>query len=490
MPPEPRSQPAALRQPYSRASLLILASVLAGFAIVACHEYPTGPRPELGVDPSARFMFIGKDTMFYKKDSPDGWTWSPGPMSLWDGGIASDTTRGVRIWFPTLVVVTVSGDIRRTSGAITYSGTERWGPTGTVGTQSRSGAIGFLPGPWVPPLDTATRTKVDSVVFSGGLLVPFREGVEGAQPDLGPNTANCGMSNGATPRLACYNYVGTSALSFTRPRVGLTLTRSPDAAVTMGTSVTFTAGKDITSIGRFAVPLSDTTWMWFSDTDHNDNITCNSRSGLTCAKTMTSAGTMILIAYVNGERQIKSSYVPLTITPSPVIAKCDTVPETAPYPYLRDSVINVAMRKMWDETNYHPGVPDSLQRESGGWIVQDPVTRKYSFQRFVGRPTSCSISVELPAPANTVATIHTHEWALGDKMTGCGPTLFFMGVPGYTKYDGTPSGDDGDLLASKQLGNLQGFIIDVSGFNAYKYDPNYLPDPLENPGERMRRCGY
>jgi hypothetical protein len=136
----------------------------------------------------------------------------------------------------------------------------------------------------------------------------------------------------------------------------------------------------------------------------------------------------------------------------------------------------------------------------GGFIIKDPDSGVYSFQRFDFPSFPCSMQPDFgkPLPRGAVAWVHIHEWAIDDKTIGCGPAVVTHGVPQrlkdgsilYQKYKGWPSfGDDGDLAVSEKWGNLPGYILDADGITRFQFNPNSSL-PYNDHGQRLSRCGY
>ena len=479
--------------------------LICSLAAVACHELPTAPdlRPDR---PPA--LTLSDDPQWGRNSSPNSGSWS-GQVDLWDGHAPMMSTPWV---FPykTIIIVTIAGDDTQADGALTGSGTV-WGPTGLTNVNGLAGAIGFRlasttgSSMWWPQ---ANKT-VDTVIVQYN-MAPLRGAVDGAQPDLGPNTSNCGRSNSSIPPWPCYTYPGTASLTFTRPHVGLTMTLSGASVIKTDSIVTFTAGMEQTSIGGRAVDMSDVRWRWVSDAppQSGDTLTCDGADGLTCTRRIRGSGTMYMSAYVNGEQQQQSMRV--DVVPRD---KCEEYPEFATqFPELANSVMDTAMKRLWKDSKYSRDSLDTSRREIGGWIVKEGNTYRFEQYEYDAdiQHGPCWTDSPVPPPG-TVATIHSHPFSVGDSYSACGDTSgrFKTSDGSWGRYPGTasgtgypkPKGDYGELdwlfnhpdKPDVPSLDIKGFIIDNDGIISYdRTDLQNGPGPgiPRVPGRRHQRCSY
>jgi hypothetical protein len=128
------------------------------------------------------------------------------------------------------------------------------------------------------------------------------------------------------------------------------------------------------------------------------------------------------------------------------------------------------------------------RREQGGWILNDGAGG-YRFQAFPAEwarePCAIDIAPGTTPPSGTVAWVHTHPYALGEKLTSCEAQVTQYGTF-HLNYTGESSKDD-DRVQTYWTGlgyGLRAYIMDGSGIVQY-----------DGSGDRTRdvkhaRCGF
>jgi hypothetical protein len=158
--------------------------------------------------------------------------------------------------------------------------------------------------------------------------------------------------------------------------------------------------------------------------------------------------------------------------------------------------VRAILNQIWQQSDYDPSNP-SAAHEVGGWLIQQPGGGSITFQAFAHALGACGFSdgVSETIPPNVIATVHTHPFAHGDSMYGCGPAAVVNGtavsIGGqilYPTYNNTPSDDDyttSQTLASQGVPNV-GYIVDQNGI--YEYSA----DAAGNRAQQLPlgRCGY
>lgn len=173
---------------------------------------------------------------------------------------------------------------------------------------------------------------------------------------------------------------------------------------------------------------------------------------------------------------------PPTTEPPP--DTCNTGDQT-----VDDPAVQEAFAHLWSNSNYGPGVPMSHRIEDGGWIIRntDGNLRFMSFPVSYSRD-NCSISIPegVIPPPGTVAWVHTHPFAAGERLTECQ----LQPIPGVglvpLSYQNQSSAADDEIQAQwrSQGFNIVAYMIDANGI--VRYDGSGTP-----AGEtKYSRCGY
>lgn len=151
--------------------------------------------------------------------------------------------------------------------------------------------------------------------------------------------------------------------------------------------------------------------------------------------------------------------------------------------FLDDPAVNAGFDHLWQTSN--PTANIAHRVEQIGWIVKTATGHR--IQQFA-TGNFCGWEGETPYPEEgpdaIVGFIHTHPYAVGETIIGCGVD---GGVTVET-YQGVPS--DPDRAASIRLGQilgrsepLAGLILDANGIRTFKGN-----DPEMNG--TLARCGY
>lgn len=295
--------PAASRaRTHARVLLATTSVAIAALTLAACFDRATAPSPSLA--PVPRHDFLG-DANWGANNSLASGSYDGTIDRVYGGAPAAAQALGP-IVYPTFITANVSGQVRQVPGAVQGSNIvrEAWSTNdpyfwGSMGFRS-NGSVWWPIGP-------------SAILRVVAPIAPFRNDA-GGQPT--GDWSHCGWAGYAL----CWTWAGTAHFDFQRIHVDLTLARNTDSVVAANTAVTFTAGMSQTSFpgNPYPVDMSALAWRWISsDPASTDTVSCNSSSGRTCTKVITSPGAMFATAYVNGEQQQKELHVSLPPLPAP-----------------------------------------------------------------------------------------------------------------------------------------------------------------------------
>jgi hypothetical protein len=177
--------------------------------------------------------------------------------------------------------------------------------------------------------------------------------------------------------------------------------------------------------------------------------------------------------------------------PSPAEPPPTVQPDTCKTgdPTVDDPAVQQAFIHIWSNSNYGPDVPMNQRIEDGGWIIRnaDGTLRFMSFPVSYGRG-HCSIDIPagVSPPAGTVAWVHSHPFAAGEKLTECD----WQSIPGVgnfplTYQNQSSAADDQAQAQWRAQGyNISAYMIDAN--TIVRFDGTGTAQ-----GEtKYSRCGY
>ncbi|MEP6732593.1 MAG: hypothetical protein ABJE10_18255 [bacterium] len=306
-----------------------MTACLAVVLLAACHDTVTPPTSTslAAIAPVARSAWFSDAANFGANNSPASGSYDA-VIDPWDAG----SPRQLIATFPYATIVTVSstGSVSQVPGALNGDGLVYGPDISLEGNINGQGAMTF---------DSGSKT----VTIRGGNLYALRNPLGDPQPHGGLGWS-CGAQLGRA--FPCWTFAGAAHLEFTRIRVAMTLTssiasaspimaskgamrsvtavapHSSISAVTSGTSVTFTAGKERDTIDRIPVYMTGVSWHWVPDQPSADTAACGTTILPVCGRAMLHSGTMYATAYVNGEQQEQQLHVDVTTSISKLTVTC------------------------------------------------------------------------------------------------------------------------------------------------------------------------
>ncbi|MCR9133150.1 MAG: hypothetical protein NXI08_11265 [bacterium] len=165
-----------------------------------------------------------------------------------------------------------------------------------------------------------------------------------------------------------------------------------------------------------------------------------------------------------------------------------------------DPNVQEALNEIWEDSN--ADATDQFDRkEQGGWIIENPITGKKSFQEFPNSWQRLPCKIEVPEsitiPSNTIGIVHTHPFTTGEKMYSClgAPNMVIAEMiedvnPDIIEiYENQPSPGDLDMIKTiNEHGfDLDGYIIDEQGI--VNYDEETVKDDSSTM-KNYERCAY